>query len=142
MNGGASQAARVLAATDAAMRPRFQSPLARIAMEEFTTRRQALQQAARSGRRPASSCENMARCWLAIAFAAGARPPEADGFFFADHIADRADWQAELARARDAAVAKALAHPTDREFSARAMWLSSLALHLGIAFPQQQMEPA
>ena len=133
--------------------PRARSALAEIAIEEFTVRRHALREASRSGRKPASQCEKMARCWLAIAAAAGATSadlpeladPDREGHDFRPwQIEDRADWMAELARARDAAVKKALELERDpalkqrgdsAEIRMRSFGLSSLALHMGIAFP-------
>lgn len=141
MNGGFAQSARVLAAVERDLQPRFDAPrsdppLAVIALDEFARRRDALRRAVDRQGFPPGQANRVAACWLAIAFATGARPVEAQGFGCADDIAPRDQWHAELARARDAAVKKALEHPTDREAAVRSWGLCSLALHLGIAFPQ------
>lgn len=122
------------------------SAIALIAVDEFTRRRQALRHAARQGLRPAAECESKAWAWLAIAAAAGADLPElmvdciwpagARGRLRADEIMPRERYLAELARARDAAVAKALANPANRELSMRGFCLSSLALNLGAPAPR------
>lgn len=135
---------------------------AETAASEFRRRRASWQQVVQRGgsRRDA---EGNLRLWLAIAAAAGcgegrdgvpefhrlrgvaiypvgAEPPP----LLACEIADRADWQAELLRARDVALAAALraqaaeggsadntANPDNSDRAHRAWSLLTLATHLG-----------
>ncbi len=113
--------------------------LAHIALDEFTRRRASMRRAVHGGYSAALANHN-AQMWLAIAFACGARPPEAEGFTRASDIADPREYLAELARARDAAVQKAINNTSDRELSMRSFAIASLALHLGASGPSINRE--
>lgn len=125
--------------------------LAIIAVEEFERRRSAMREASRSGRVPVQQAEANARCWLAIACAAGAsieQLPDLSDPAFPDRalepwqIEPEQNWKAELARARDAAATKAIADPTERELAMRSFGLASLALHLGAPGPAIERKAA
>lgn len=127
MNGGFSQSARVLSAVASAAAPQFGNPFAHIALEEFTRRRDALRRAVRGQGFDLARANRQAELWLAIALAAGARPPEAAGLDGSEDIALPAQWQAELARAAVAATARRRAAPDDRAGARRALGLAALA---------------
>lgn len=126
--------------------------LANIALAEFQQRKASIDAAVRVNRFDRDEGERLLACWLSIALAAGARPgecgPEVDRWQgkLADQYArfillhdgpPRADWQAELTRARDAAAKKARAHPTDDQLGARHHNLDSLCIYLGCASEPQ-----
>jgi hypothetical protein len=115
--------------------------IARIAAEEFSRRRAALKRAVDGGDWPGDPANETARLWLAIAAAAGAKLPELQVtaivplgktcWLKADDIATPAERGAELARARDTAIAKAEANDKDLAADQRARDLIALAEALG-----------
>lgn len=115
--------------------------IAKIAEGEFTRRRAAMKRAVDNGDWPGDPANETARLWLAIAAAAGARLPELQvptifpigrtGTVMAHHIAEPQAYLAELARARDVAIAKAEASPKDLRADQRARDLIALADALG-----------
>ncbi|MAY19756.1 MAG: hypothetical protein CL955_03980 [Erythrobacteraceae bacterium] len=115
--------------------------LTQLAAEEFARRRSALRRAVDLGRMSHEAANVNAQCWLAIARAAGADLPEMyveclwprgkRSLMHHSQIADPAAWRAELTRARDMAVRKALSDLKDLKAQQRAWDLQSLAVHLG-----------
>lgn len=122
--------------------------LANIALAELHQRKASVDSAVATGRYPRNKGERLIRCWLSIALAAGARPGECSALLgvwaeevglddrhasivLLDEGPPRAEWIAELARARDAAGEKARAHPTDHKLSLRHHALDSLCIYLG-----------
>lgn len=115
--------------------------IAKIAEQEFTRRRAAMQRAVENGDWPGDPANEAARLWLAIAAAAGAKLPELQAqaifpigktcWLTADDIAEPSAYRAELARARDAAIAKAEANTKDLAADQRARDLIALAEALG-----------
>ena len=122
----------------------------RIALEQFTQRRAALRKAAQNGDWPGDPANEAAQLWLAIALAAGVGRDlpadvcaaiEIEALFphrhrylpRADQIAPREAMLAELARARDVAIAKAEASSKDLRADQRARDLIALAEALGAA---------
>lgn len=122
----------------------------RIALEEFNRRRAALRKAVREGAGdwPGDAANENAQLWLAIALAAGCGrdlpadvcaaievrahyPYDAKFLPLADQVADRAAWQAELARARDVAIRNHERRPGDHALEQRARGLIALADALG-----------
>lgn len=122
----------------------------RIALEEFTRRRAAWLKARAEGAAdwPGDPANENLRLWLAIALAAGVGRDlpddvcaaiEVEAIFpyrqkflpTADSIADRAVWQAELARARDVAITRSEVAPRDLRAEQRARDLIGLAEALG-----------
>ena len=121
----------------------------RIALEQFTARRAALQKAATEGSDWAGDPANEnARLWLAIALASGAGPDlpadirsqiEVECLWpagkrilpRADQIAQPHAYLGELARARDVAITRAEAKPEDLRADQRARDLIELAKALG-----------
>ncbi len=130
----APEAQRRNSAEDA---PAEAGALARIAEAELRQRTAALKQAVDNGDWPGDPANETARLWLAIAAAAGAKLPEMQvpAIFpigrtctiMAHQIAEPSAYLAELARARDAAIAKAEAHPQDLRLDQRARDLIALA---------------
>lgn len=132
------------------------APIATIAAQEFTRRRAALEQAHAAGTISAEAANDNARLWLAIAGKAGADLPElavpciwpegkvARMEWF--ELAERAEFLAELARARDAALRKACEHPADLAALQRGWDLQCLAIALGAPAPDPELlrgiEPA
>lgn len=132
--------------------------LANIALAEFQQRKASIDAAVRVNRFDRDEGERLLACWLSIALAAGARPGECSTLLadwqrekgLGDAQArsmllalgpDRADWTAELTRARDAAAKKARAHPTDDQLGARHHNLDSLCIYLGcVSEPQTTAE--
>lgn len=114
--------------------------IAKIAEDQFAQRRAALKRAVDNGDWPGDPANETARLWLAIAAAAGARLPELQvplffplgrtGTIMAHNIAEPAAYLAELARARDVAVAAFEAKPKDLRLEQRARDLVALADHL------------
>lgn len=122
--------------------------LARLALAELHQRKASVDAAVNAGTYPREKGEQLLRCWLSIALAAGARPGECSsllGMWAEDAGLDdrharlvllddgppRTEWLAELARARDAAGSKARANPTDMKLSLRHHALDSLCIYLG-----------
>jgi hypothetical protein len=115
--------------------------IAKIAEQEFTRRRAALQRAVDGGDWPGDPANETARLWLAIAAAAGAKLPELEVTAIvplgktcaitASNIAEPSAYLAELARARDTAIAKAEANDKDLAADQRARDLIALAEALG-----------
>ncbi|MFN3351331.1 hypothetical protein [Pseudorhodoplanes sp.] len=115
--------------------------IARIAEEQFSQRRAALKRAVDNGDWPGDPANEVARLWLAIAAMAGARLPELQvpAIFpightctvMAHHIASPDAALAELARARDVAIARAEANPKDARAAQKARDLMILANALG-----------
>lgn len=115
--------------------------IARIAAEEFTRRRAAAQRKFDEGQWPGDPINEAMRLWLAIAAAAGAKLPELEVTAIvplgktcaitASTIAEPHAYLAELARARDTAIAKAEAAPKDLAADQRARDLIALAEALG-----------
>ena len=125
------------------------SPLANLAAAEFLRRKASIDQAVAANRYPRAQGERVLANWLAIALSAGARPAQCGPLLehwqaerqindcTARHILleqgpPSAQWQAELARARDTAAAKARAHPTNRQTQERHLAMECLAIHLGL----------
>lgn len=120
--------------------------LARIAASELTQRIAASQVAVAAGTFGRDAANANAQLWLAIALEVGADIPVNIGAQIvveciwpagkivlprADQIADPAATRTELARARDVAIAKASANPTDLAADQRARDLIALAEALG-----------
>lgn len=134
--------------------------LSRLALAELHQRKASVDSAVAAGFYAREQGERLLRCWLSIALAAGARPGDCSalvGMWVEDAGLDdrharivlldegppRRTWLAELARARDAAGAKARAascstavgqkepHPTDMKLSLRHHALDSLCIYLG-----------
>jgi len=118
--------------------------LAQFAAEEFTRRRDALITAHAAGKIAADAANANAQLWLAIACAARADLPELHALatprifppgtmaaVCAADLADPLEWRAELTRARDRAVRKALSNPKDLHTQQRAWDLQTLAVQLG-----------
>jgi len=125
------------------------TPLATFAAAEFSRRRDALRRAVRAEGFGARRAERLAQVWLAIALVAGAEPAEAAALLedwrrvpglsdaerrvcAADELAAAGDRSLELRRARDAALAQAIAQPTDAALGARSNMLVSLGILLGV----------
>jgi hypothetical protein len=119
--------------------------LAKIAEAELTRRRAALARAVEGGAVSAAAANDNARLWLAIAAKAGAILPELElqtifplggktliQWF---DIADAPELLAELARARDIALASSIAHPDDLARQQRAWDLQGLAEAFGARPP-------
>jgi hypothetical protein len=119
--------------------------LTKIAESEFARRRAAQRAALEGGHTTAEAANDNARLWLAIAAKAGAKLPEMeiDTLFPIGgktwlqwfDIADAGELLAELARARDVALASQIAHPQDLARQQRALDLQALAIHLGAPAP-------
>jgi hypothetical protein len=119
--------------------------LTRIAEAELQRRRAALASAVDSGKVSAAAANDNARLWLAIAAKAGAILPELELHTIFPlggktllrwfDIADAPELLAELARARDIALASSIAHPDDLARQQRAWDLQGLAIHLGAPPP-------
>lgn len=130
----------------------------RVAQEQFQHRRAALKEALRRRRISEEDAERNARLWLAIACAAGCDLPELQveclwprgrmARMQPYDLAPEQEWQAELSRARDVAVRKALANPHDLHALQRSWDLQTLAVNLGCpeatvhAQPEQSREAA
>lgn len=134
------------------------TPLATLAIAEFHQRKASVDAAVKAGRYRRGEGERLLGLWLAIALEAGAPPGECAaviGFWqddcgysdgMARHILlrdapPRAAWEAELARARAAAGAKARAHPTEITLQLRHAALDCLAIYLGVG-PEQPLKEA
>lgn len=122
--------------------------LARLALAELHQRKASVDAAVNAGTYPREKGEQLLRCWLSIALAAGARPGECSsllGMWAEDAGLDERHarlvllddgppctaWLGELARARDAAGGNARTHPTDLKLSLRHHALDSLCIYLG-----------
>lgn len=136
--------------------------LANLALAELHQRKASVDSAVAAGFYPREKGERLLRCWLSIALAAGAEPGDCSALLgmWAEEIGldakharivlldegpARSEWLAELARARDAAGAKARSHPTDMQLSVRHHALDSLCIYLGgppEAPAEQELEAA
>ena len=123
--------------------------LAKLAQIEWDQRLAFARQRVREGRWTALEADARLFPWLAIALRAGAEPTEAADlvaavreepdhpiqgearFIAATRLCPTADMRAELTRARDRALAKAIAEPANRQACERSAALQFIACYLG-----------